>query len=600
MDISAFSDDNFEVKEWINRTFRSLEAQENKNAFVNSMVKKLQLYVQQVNSTLEDTSQQVLHCLPRVMRDTEMLHHEAIFLQNKMQSIKEEIVKVEKDTGESMASLERLDRMKTELKTAKEALHEADNWIVLATDIEEVFESRNIDQISSKIVSMQQSLNILANVIDYEERKMQLEGLKNRLEAIASPQLVEAFTSNSVEQSRRFVNIFSSMERLPQLLKYYHKCQKGALCQVWRRTVEEQDQNVMDWMNNFYDSLLLNWHQQVKWCQLVVGSVDTLIEVYADVLVSLDPSFNTCIDAALKQHDQPLFFLMELKEVTKSFESNLQPVVHSQGKDIEGWKKLLSAIYSPYSPYISKYETFEKSYMQNQLLALKVTRDDLMDTVQGLSQSISSVISIANEAKKRCLQFTEGVAFPGLVKALLEYFHYYLEQYNYVLRQLQMQTSEQEDWNMFQMCLTLLQTVGDLLCEVKHFDCELIQIILESCRKPKLSGLCIYAPILLSDTTEQELNKFIEVLQNGSQTSLLESITTTMEKLCRDVHFTTYQVIFAPISIQLDSAKYKWSTDSKVQNVCDMPDYSFAPQEYITQILMLTDWRIPNDTTSAS
>uniref|UniRef100_A0A1B6D7Y9 Conserved oligomeric Golgi complex subunit 7 n=1 Tax=Clastoptera arizonana TaxID=38151 RepID=A0A1B6D7Y9_9HEMI len=400
MDISAFSDDNFEVKEWINRTFRSLEAQENKNAFVNSMVKKLQLYVQQVNSTLEDTSQQVLHCLPRVMRDTEMLHHEAIFLQNKMQSIKEEIVKVEKDTGESMASLERLDRMKTELKTAKEALHEADNWIVLATDIEEVFESRNIDQISSKIVSMQQSLNILANVIDYEERKMQLEGLKNRLEAIASPQLVEAFTSNSVEQSRRFVNIFSSMERLPQLLKYYHKCQKGALCQVWRRTVEEQDQNVMDWMNNFYDSLLLNWHQQVKWCQLVVGSVDTLIEVYADVLVSLDPSFNTCIDAALKQHDQPLFFLMELKEVTKSFESNLQPVVHSQGKDIEGWKKLLSAIYSPYSPYISKYETFEKSYMQNQLLALKVTRDDLMDTVQGLSQSISSVISIANEAKK--------------------------------------------------------------------------------------------------------------------------------------------------------------------------------------------------------
>ena len=37
-----------------------------------------------------------------------------------------------------METLEKLDRMKTELHTAKQALHEADNWTVLATDIEDV------------------------------------------------------------------------------------------------------------------------------------------------------------------------------------------------------------------------------------------------------------------------------------------------------------------------------------------------------------------------------------------------------------------------------------------------------------------------------
>lgn len=42
-----------------------------------------------------------------------------------------------------MASLERIDRVKTELQVAKEALHEADNWTVLATDIEEVSVTRN-------------------------------------------------------------------------------------------------------------------------------------------------------------------------------------------------------------------------------------------------------------------------------------------------------------------------------------------------------------------------------------------------------------------------------------------------------------------------
>lgn len=45
---------------------------------------------------------------------------------------------MEKDTASSMAMLEKIDRIKTELQTAKQGLHEADNWTVLANDVEEV------------------------------------------------------------------------------------------------------------------------------------------------------------------------------------------------------------------------------------------------------------------------------------------------------------------------------------------------------------------------------------------------------------------------------------------------------------------------------
>lgn len=38
-----------------------------------------------------------------------------------------------------MATLEKIDRIKTELQTAKQGLHEADNWTVLANDVEEVY-----------------------------------------------------------------------------------------------------------------------------------------------------------------------------------------------------------------------------------------------------------------------------------------------------------------------------------------------------------------------------------------------------------------------------------------------------------------------------
>jgi hypothetical protein len=37
-----------------------------------------------------------------------------------------------------MAALEQVDRVKAELQAARQALREADNWTILATDIEEV------------------------------------------------------------------------------------------------------------------------------------------------------------------------------------------------------------------------------------------------------------------------------------------------------------------------------------------------------------------------------------------------------------------------------------------------------------------------------
>lgn len=65
-------------------------------------------------------------------------------------------------------------------------------------ELEEMFDTKNIENISAKLVSMQQSLKLLVNVHDYEDRKLQLEGLKNRLEALVSPLIVQAFTTNNI------------------------------------------------------------------------------------------------------------------------------------------------------------------------------------------------------------------------------------------------------------------------------------------------------------------------------------------------------------------------------------------------------------------
>ncbi|KDR16116.1 conserved oligomeric Golgi complex subunit 7 isoform X3 [Zootermopsis nevadensis] len=603
MDVAAFSDDNFEVKNWINKTFKSAEAQENRDAFVSSLVMKLQLYVQQVNSALEDTSQQVLQSLPRVMRDTEILHQEALLLRDKMHSVKQEIAKVEQDTAQSMKTLERIDRIKTELQAAKEALHEADNWTVLATDLEEVFESGDIQSISAKLVSMQQSLRILANVPDYEDRHLQLEGLKNRLEAMASPLLVQAFTSASIEQSRVFVKVFTAIDRLPQLLKYYHKCQKGVLMQQWRNLVEmEQDEGIAEWMHKFYDTLLSNWHDQVKWCCQVFTSVSVaniLIELYAETLTSLDPSFSVCIDAALKQQSDQLTFLLKLQQITKHFAMNLQVAVDSasQGKPInkEGLLSLVQAVYSPYVAYISKYAQYAQAYLSQKLLILECSKADLMDTIQSLGQSIPRAISIAVEANKMCLLFTEGCGYSGLIKALKVYINNYLDQYRHVLHRLEQQKGDREDWNMFQMCLTLLQNVGELLNQLKQLDRDVTHSLLDVSRKlnsqdgsKEVNSFIQFKKLLLSSAGQKEFDILVSSIQEGEETLLEEHITQSLNKLCSDVHHTTFQVIFVPISVQLEQVQSApaWSNANKqaATVAADLPDFSFAPQEYITQI----------------
>ena len=75
-------------------------------------------------------------------------------------------------------------------------------------------------------VPFQSSLKILTHAPDYEERVIHVEGLKNRLEAMSSPHLVQAFNSNDLTRAQFFVKVFADMDRSLQLLKYYRKVKK--------------------------------------------------------------------------------------------------------------------------------------------------------------------------------------------------------------------------------------------------------------------------------------------------------------------------------------------------------------------------------------
>lgn len=164
---------------------------------------------------------------------------------------------------------------------------------------------------------------------------------------------------------------------------------------------------------------------KVKWCHQVFPntSADILVEVYSDLLRSLDPSIPECIEAVLKQHSNAvqLSILLELKQMTKHFAVNLNGAIETslRGK-LQSEKLLLlaQAVYAPYVPYVAKYSMFETAQLEQQLQFLDHSYDDLSDTINSLSLSISRVMGYANEANKRCKFFTEGCGYSGLLHSL--------------------------------------------------------------------------------------------------------------------------------------------------------------------------------------
>ncbi len=83
----------------------------------------------------------------RVLREIDVLRHEATLLQEQMRIVRGDIQKVNQDTADGMRNLIELDLVKNRIQSASKALQEADNWVTLSAQIDDVFESKDTVQV---------------------------------------------------------------------------------------------------------------------------------------------------------------------------------------------------------------------------------------------------------------------------------------------------------------------------------------------------------------------------------------------------------------------------------------------------------------------
>lgn len=246
---------------------------------------------------------------------------------------------------------------------------------------------------------------------------------------------------------------------------------------------------------------------------------------------------------------------------------------------------LLKAIYNPFVNYVSKYAAYEQAHLMKRLSTVNCIKEELPDTIQALGLCLPMIMDIARESKKRCEEITENCGYCGLLIALRAYFLRFADQYRVALRQINRNKKNDEDWGTFQLCLSLLQNAGDVLLQLQQLEKDLTATLLETGQSG--DALVDYKYLLLSAADCKEYESLLKCVTDGTQLALLDHVSSDFNRLCADIHQTTCQVVFAPIATQLQvvqSEKIWAQFANSTVNISELPDYSFSPQEYITQV----------------
>ncbi|CAL8260925.1 unnamed protein product [Arctogadus glacialis] len=629
MDFSKFLDDDFEVKDWVNGAFRvaQKEAPGKADAHAATLVMKLQLFIQEVNNAIEESSIQALQNMPRVLRDVEALKQEASFLKEQMVLVKEDIRKFEQDTVQSMQVLVAIDQVKSRMQLSAEALQEADKWSTLSADIEETFKTQDFAVISSKLTSMQGSLAMLVDTPDYSDKCVHLEALKNRLEALASTQIVSTFNSMATDQAKLFVKVFSEMDRMPQLLAYYYKCHKGQLLSSWVE-LSQSELTVNQQLSEFYDNLLSAWHAQIHWTSQVFKKPYEVVTVLLiQTLGNMVPSVPVCVSSALERCDPEgrLEALLELHHTTTTFTHSLEAATLPHLGEANPMKlcELVCVLLEPYKSYQLKYGELEEVNLLIQISAVPLEHGEVMDCVQELSQSVAKLFSLAGGAVERCVRLSDGLAVRGLLHALKALFTKYVSDFSTTLQSIrrkckleEMPTSSvfQEDWTAFQNSVRIIATCGELLRQFGAFEQQLSNKILGTAGKYLSES---YSPRSLPAIQEvsssdrkcpsgrspwqeynylqkgntAEYNGVMELLYSLKEkatgaSSLLAEPRAALTRLNQQANRLAFDSVFLQIKHQIHQLHRLESGDVGPGDryTDDLPTFSLSPQEYISNI----------------
>ncbi|KAL0304110.1 UNVERIFIED_CONTAM: Conserved oligomeric Golgi complex subunit [Sesamum radiatum] len=198
VDLSAFSEEKFDPKKWINGAVQQRHPQDPVEKHLVDLEMKLQMVSEEIAASLEEQSSAALLRVPRASRDVLRLRDEALSLRSSVANILLFLKKAEGSSAESIATLAKVDTVKRRMEAAYETLQDAAGLTQLSSTVEDVFASGDLPRAADTLANMRHCLTAVGEVAEFANIRKQLEVLEDRLDSMVQPRLTDALNNRKV------------------------------------------------------------------------------------------------------------------------------------------------------------------------------------------------------------------------------------------------------------------------------------------------------------------------------------------------------------------------------------------------------------------
>lgn len=582
MDFAAFSDAEFNAKQWVNTALKNRKESESMDTHASGIVMKLQMFIEEVNKSLESTSLQVVQDMPRVIRSVDMVHQEVQSLKDRITSLSDEIAKIESDTANSMATLMKFDEVKSRMEATSSALQEADNWETLSADVDVGFETDDLNKVSVALLGLQRSLMVLTTVPDYVERQHRLAALQDKLENALSPKLLTAFASHDTETAKECVQTFTDMNRTSNVYTYYYRCHTDAAQRKWNDLCKSTSETLTTTLKLYYSDLTTVVETELQWGVKVFGAnlSETITQLLLQILRARMPSMSEVLKEDLGSGpDQLKQLLLAFKETCSFSEALANSSIN-----------LDAPLFDPFAEYQRRFKTLLTAELQHTLKPF-VVGESLANCTSQIKDSLPDVFQHLDGAVTSCFEFTAGTAISGLTSCINEHLAEYAKRLQDIVPHLNgiasklveasLDADEEDSWSASRSLFQLIEICGQLFTQIDDFEAKLLDRFGEALNtasgKDESMDLPKQGALHLDPSRSWENEIRIQIAEVGSKP--LKTSQPGFQQFNLLLHKLTFDILLSPLIHLLESmeASPEWT------EVGD-DDFSVSPLPYITQV----------------
>lgn len=251
MDLSSFSNSDFDACAWINSQLEEVPHGETTETHLSSLAMKLHLASSEYAEQLETAMVESMSTMPRMVAEVSRLEDQLQVIRHEMRKLSEHINAVDKRSIAGVEELSRLDGLKASMEVCRSTLEEHARWSQLVREARQLLENGGtLSETADRIETMFRSLDVLREMPGHAERQEACVSYRSSLLAALLPSIRSQLTSSTAEEVegtggslREYLYVFRKLGREEQFEGEYLSCRPAPLLHTWASTTEGVQQH---------------------------------------------------------------------------------------------------------------------------------------------------------------------------------------------------------------------------------------------------------------------------------------------------------------------------------------------------------------------